>query len=303
MPSFFSNKRLIVLLVGIITVVAVVGVTMQERPKPTWPEQFLRDSIGFVQSIFYKPARGIAGFFENISEMKQIYTENQLLKANLQDNAILVAKIRELEAENNSLKNLLDAEVGLSDYQLRAAEVVTRSPDRWYQQITINKGDTHGVEPDMAVITDKGLVGRVKSVAQFTSTVELLSDTNRVANVSAIVLGDDETEQYFGILEGYDVEQEALYLRKIDLDAQLEEGMSVITSGLGGKYPKGLFVGEIIEYYTDQDGLTRTALVKPAADLYQLDFVFVVESSFVPESTTTTDEELEEETDEEEGEE
>lgn len=87
MPSFFSNKRLIVLLVSTIAMVIVVGVTMKERPNPTWPEQFLRDSVGFIQALAYKPARAVAGLFENVTEMKHIYTENQRLKASIQDHA------------------------------------------------------------------------------------------------------------------------------------------------------------------------------------------------------------------------
>lgn len=298
MPSFFSNKRLIVLLVGMISVVVIVGLTMKDRPNPTWPEQVLRDSIGFVQSIFYKPARGIAGFFESINEIKQIYSENQQLKSNLSNEARLIAKIRELEAENSSLKDLLKAEPGLSDYQLRAAEVVTRSPDRWYQQVTINLGKKNGIKADMAVITDQGLVGRVKSVSQITSMVELLTDTNRITNVSAMALGDQNLP-IFGIVEGYDIEQDALYFRKIDLDAPLEEGMSVVTSGYGGKYPKGLYIGEITEFFTDSDGLTKTALVQPAADLNNLDFVFVVERSLLPDEPIGDQEQKQEE--EEEG--
>lgn len=279
MPSFFLNKRLIVLLVAMITVVAVIGLTMKERPEPTWVEQFIRDSVGFVQSIVYKPARLVAGFFENIMDMKQIYTENQRLKANLQENVILLAKIKELEEENKRYKQLLDIESSLSDYQVRAAEIIMRSPDRWYQQVTINKGAKHGIKPNMAVMTPEGLVGRVKSVAQFSSVVELLTDPNRANHVSAVVQGND---LIFGVIEGYDVEKEALYFQKIPIDAPLEEGQTVITSGLGGLYPRGIYIGEVIEVIPDEYGLTQTALVKPAANMYQLDKVFVVERSFIP---------------------
>lgn len=279
MPSFFLNKRLIVLLVAMITVVAVIGLTMKERPHPTWGEQFVRDSVGFVQSLVYKPARLVAGFFENIIDMKQIYTENQRLKANLHENVILLAKIKELEEENKRYKQLLDIESSLSEYQLRAAEIIMRSPDRWYQQVTINRGEKHGIKPNMAVMTPEGLVGRVKSVAQFSSVVELLTDANRSNHVSAVVQGND---LIFGVIEGYDVEKEALYFQKIPIDAPLEEGQTVITSGLGGLYPRGIYIGEVIEVIPDEYGLTQSALVKPAANMYQLDKVFVVERSFIP---------------------
>lgn len=270
--------------------VVVVGVTMKERPNPTWPEQFLRDSVGFIQSLAYKPARTVAGFFENVSEMRHIYTENQRLKASIQEHAKMVAKIRDLEAENQSLKVLLDAESDLREYQLRSAEVIMRSPDRWYQQVTINRGKKHGIQPNMAVITDQGLVGKVKSVAQFTSIIELLSDTNRSNFVSAEVQGE---KRVFGVIEGYDSEAEALFFRKIPIEAPLEEGQTVITSGLGGLYPRGLFIGVVSEVIPDQSGLTQSALIKPAANLYQLDFLFVVERSFIPQTDLPVEDDTE----------
>lgn len=282
--------------------VVVVGVTMKERPNPTWPEQFLRDSVGFIQSLAYKPARTVAGFLENVTEMKHVYTENQRLKASIQDHAKMVAKIRDLEAENQSLKGLLDAESNLREYKLRSAEVIMRSPDRWYQQVTINRGSKHGIKPNMAAITDQGLVGKVKSVAQFTSIVELLTDTNRSNFVSAEVQGD---ERISGVIEGYDSEGEALFFRKIPIDAPLEEGQTVITTGLGGLYPRGLFIGVVSEVVPDQSGLTQSALIKPAADLYQLDYLFIVERSFLPLNDLPTEDENdlieEEEKEEEEG--
>ena len=288
MPSFLSNKRLIILLVSLIAVVAVVGTTMKERPNPTWPEQFIRDSVGFVQSIAYKPARAVAGFFENVAEIKHLYSENQRLKENLQEHSLKVAKIKELEAENKNLKALLEVESDLNDYQLRAAEVIMRSPDRWNQQVTINRGKKHGIKPNMAVITADGLVGRVKSIAQFSSVVELLSDVNRSSNISAVVQGNDNI---YGVIEGYDIKEEAMNFRKIPMDAPLEVGQTVITSGLGGLFPQGLYIGEVSEIIQDDYGLTQSALIKPAADLYQLDYVFVVERSFLPsEDKPVTDE-------------
>ncbi|GGK15958.1 cell shape-determining protein MreC [Caldalkalibacillus thermarum] len=279
MPSFFSNRRLIVLLVSTIVMVVVVGITLKERPQPTWGEQFIRDTFGFFQSIAYKPARQVAGFFETINEWRTLYSENQRLKANLQENAKLMARIRELELENESLKRMLDVKSNLRDYQLIAAEVISRSPDRWYQQVTINRGAKHGVKANMAVITTEGLIGRVKSVSQFTSQVELLSDVNRVSHISAIVQGN---ENIFGVIEGYDLERGALLFQKIPKDAPLEEGQTVVTSGLGGIYPRGLYIGQIVEVVPDQYDLTQSALVEPAANLYHLDYVFVVEQSSLP---------------------
>lgn len=277
MPSFFSNKRLIFLLVSTILMVVVVGLTLDERPQLTWMEQFTRDSIGFFQMVVYKPAQGVANFFANMNEMKQVYSENQKLKAHLQENAKLMAKIKELETENESLRETQEIQSSLSDFQLRSAQVISRSPDRWYQQVTIDRGEKHGIEPNMAVMTAEGLIGRVNAVSQFTSTVELITNANRAIHISAVVQGE---ENIYGVIEGYDAEQEALYFRKIPKDAELEEGQTVITSGWGGVFPRGLFIGEIVEMMPDEYGLTQSALIEPAADLYEFQHVLVVERTF-----------------------
>jgi rod shape-determining protein MreC len=267
--------------------VAVVGITLKERPEPTWGEQFIRDTFGFFQSLVYKPAREIAGFFETINEWRILYSENQRLKANLQDNAKLSAEIRQLELENKTLKEMLGYKEDRQEYTLLAARVINRSPDRWYQMVTIDRGKKHGIRPNMAVVTSDGLIGRIKSVSQFTSQVELLSDVNRTNHISAIVQGQ---ENIFGVIEGYDLERRALLFQKIPKETPLEVGQTVITSGIGGVFPPGLYIGQIVEVLPDQYDLTQTALVEPAANLYHLDFVFVVQqTSLEPVELPQTD--------------
>lgn len=293
MPSFFSNRRLIVLLVSTIIMVAVVGLTLKERPMPTWGEQFIRDTFGFFQSLAYKPAREIAGFFEMMGEWRALHSENQRLKASLQDNAKLSARIRQLELENQTLKEMLDYKEDRHEYTLLSAQVINRSPDRWYQMVTIDRGEKHGIKPNMAVITADGLIGRIKSVSQFTSQVELLSDVNRTLNISAVVQGQ---ENIFGVIEGYDLEKQALLFEKIPKETPLEVGQTVITSGIGGVFPPGLYIGKIVEVSPDHYDLTQTALVEPAANLYHLDFLFVVQqTSLEPIEIPHTDDEENEE--------
>lgn len=79
----------------------------------------------------------------------------------------------------------------------------------------------------MAVVTSQGLVGRVKSVSQFTSSVELLSSMSRTNRVSAIVQGQ---EKIFGLIEGYDKEKQLLLFTKIGSDAPVEKDQLVVTS-------------------------------------------------------------------------
>ncbi|OLO40540.1 rod shape-determining protein MreC [Alkalihalophilus pseudofirmus] len=272
--TFFSNKRLIVLMVSIIILVALIGYSMSDRDRLTWPEQFMKDTVGWVQTLVSKPAHFAAGFFENLSELQGIYAENQVLKARLEEYAQVSVERNMLKVENDTLKATLEIEETLSDYQMRTATVIHRNPDRWSEYIGINRGSEHGIERNMAVITSGGLIGKVHQVGQFSSKVQLLTDNDRTNRVSAMVQADDPV---YGFIEGFDQESGLLMLKKMDIDADIEVEQTVTTSGLGGVYPRGLIIGEIVEIVPDEYGLTKNAYIQPAANFYGLDYVLVIE--------------------------
>ncbi|MFD0768185.1 rod shape-determining protein MreC [Bacillus sp. CGMCC 1.60114] len=272
MPQFFLNKRLIVLLVSIILLVALIGISLKERKSLTWPEQFVKDTVGVVERVFQKPANYVAGFFENVEDVKRTYEENKELKANLDKYAELSVKVKDLEKENAELRDIVGKKDSLRDYNPVQATVISRNPDKWYDLIGIDKGAQQGIQKDAAVITSKGLVGKVKSVSQFTSTVELVSSLNRTNRISAVVQGD---KRVFGLIEGYDKEKQQLIFTKIPSGVPVEKDQMVVTSGYGGVFPEGLVIGQIVDVTSDEYGLTQTAYVKPAADLNDVDNVMV----------------------------
>ncbi|WP_243524641.1 rod shape-determining protein MreC [Bacillus pseudomycoides] len=274
MPQFFLNKRLIVLLVSIILLVALIGISLKERKSLTWPEQFVKDTVGVVERVFQKPANYVAGFFENVEDVKRTYEENKTLKEKLDKYAALSVKVKDLEKDNAELRETIDQKESLREFKPIQATVIARNPDKWYDLIGIDRGAQQGIQKDMAVMTSKGLVGRVKSVSQFTSTVELLSSINRTNRISAVVQGED---RIFGLIEGYDKEKQTLVFTKIPSDVKVEKDQTVITSGLGDIFPKGLVIGKIVDVAPDEYGLTQTAYVKPAADLNDVDHVMVTQ--------------------------
>ncbi|SFA38797.1 rod shape-determining protein MreC [Parageobacillus thermantarcticus] len=272
MPQFFLNKRLILLLVSIIILVALIGFSLKDR-ELTWPEQFVKDTTGFVQLIFHKPAQFVAGFFENVNDIRNTYKENKLLKARLEEYVTLETQVQTLKKENERLRALLNKKESLRDFIPIQATVIGRNPDRWQETIIVNKGEQHGVKKDMAVITPEGLVGKVQHASQFTSTVQLLSALDQKNRISAYVQGN---ENVFGLIEGYDEKRRALLLKRIPFDAKIEKKQKVLTSGLGGVFPKGLLIGEVMEVVPDQYGLTKMVYVKPAANFYDIDDVIIV---------------------------
>jgi rod shape-determining protein MreC len=283
MPQFFLNKRLIVLLVSIIVLVALIGFSLRERSKLSWPEQFLKDTAGLVQSLVSKPAHLVAGFFENLQDLQNTYEENKELKSRLEKLVSLEAQVHELEKDNNELRDILGEEETLSDFEPLQATVIGRNPDRWHEMIIINKGKTNGIKKNMAVVTAHGLIGKVKTVNQFSSTVQLLSAMDPKNRISAIVQGETDV---FGLVEGYDKEKKALLIKAIPSGVEIKKGQNVITSGLGGVFPKGLQIGKVIEVKPDQYGLNQTALVEPGANFYDLENIIVITRSMAQPNVT-----------------
>lgn len=274
MPQFFLNKRLILLLVSIIFLVALIGFSLKDRKELTWSEQFIKDTTGFVQFLFHKPAQLVAGFFENVQDIKNTYKENKLLKARLEEYVMLEAQVQTLKKENEELRAILNKKESLRDFISIQATVIGRNPDRWQETVIVNKGEQQGVKKDMAVITPAGLIGKVQHASQFTSTVQLLSAVDQQNRISAYVQGKEEN--VFGLIEGYDDKREALLLKQIPFDAKIEKKQLVLTSGLGGIFPKGLPIGVVEEVVPDEYGLTKMAYVKPAANFYDIDDVIIV---------------------------
>ncbi|CAG9619499.1 rod shape-determining protein MreC [Sutcliffiella rhizosphaerae] len=296
MPQFFLNKRLIILLVSLIFLVALIGFSLKERDDLTWPEQFVKDSTGFVQSIFYRPAHFVAGFFDNVGYLKDTYEENKLLRARLEEYALLETKVQKLENENEQFREVIGEMESLRDYEPMPATVIARNPDQWVEQITINKGKQNGVEKDMAVVTSGGLIGKIKHANAFTSTVQLLSSLDPKNRISAYIQGEEEI---FGLIEGYDEEKAALLLKRIPHQANVQEGEVVLSSGLGGVFPEGLMIGEITEVVADEYGLTQMAYVKPAADFYNISQVMIIERTLMTGNEPEPEEETSEEGDSE----
>src|SRR6476646_2172708 len=107
MPQFFLNKRLIILLVSIIVLVALIGFSLRERSKLSWPEQFVKDTTGWVQSLVSKPTHFVAGFFENLQDLQDTYGENKELKSRIENLVNLEAQVQELTKDNQELRDIL----------------------------------------------------------------------------------------------------------------------------------------------------------------------------------------------------
>lgn len=276
-------------MIALIVFIAVMGFSLGQRDKLSWPENFVGDSVTFVQQWFYKPAGYLAGLFEDIRTMRELYRENEQLR-------ILTARYTRdaitynfLELENKRLQEELgftERQKRMYDYEYVIAQVVAASQDPLNASIKINLGSLDGIKPDMAVITTDGLVGLVSNVFPLYSTVtpitELNGESPNPKSISVTVFGHEQ--ESFGIIDTYDRQQGHLIMTKIAESDPLKEGDMIITSGLGNVFPRGLQVGTVLSRQVGDFGLTHTAFVEPAVKLDRLTDVFVVVPPDIEES-------------------
>ncbi|NBI29778.1 rod shape-determining protein MreC [Chengkuizengella marina] len=282
MFKLFGNKKLFLLLLGLIFFTALMGISsIEKRDNLIWPEKFLKDSVSWMQGLIYRPAGYIAGFFENIGDLRVIHEENKTLKLTLSQYARDRAKLNTLEEENKRLTEMLqftEEQKELNNYKFHIAHVVAVNPDAFNDTITINLGSKHGMKLNMLVTTTDGLIGRISEVNPLFSTVQLLTDLNDQFNnsigISATVLGSDQS---FGIIQSYDENENVLIMSQINQNDTLKEGDIIITSGLGKLFPEGIEIGTVLSREVGDYGLTHIAKIAPSAKFDNLREVFVVE--------------------------
>lgn len=276
------NKRVFMLMIGLICFIAIIGFSLSDRKNLTWPEMFLKDTTGFVQQWFYKPAGYIAGFFEDLRELRDVYEENEQLRLTAAAYARDKVKYNWVEKENERLQrelNFTEQQKQMYNYNYLIAQVISVSNDANNRTMIINLGSKNGVKPDMAVTTVDGLIGIVSSVTPFTAAVTPITELNEASptfgSIAATIEGR-ETES-FGILSSYNKETGRLVMTKIAETDKMAIGDTVITSGLGNTYPRGLRVGTVETKQVGDFGLTYTATVKLFASFDHLTEVFVVQ--------------------------
>ena len=177
----------------------------------------------------------------------------------------------EVVRENNQFRQLYGWQQR-APWRLKLANVVLRDPANWWRTVEIDLGSRDGLRENMPVMTTEGLVGRVGTVSYTRSQVVLIGDPN--CKVSAIVENEARDMGVLtvsGVFDGSLVNMEYLPPK-----ANLKPGQSVITSGLGGVFPKGIPVGKIVDAEPAEFGLTTEADVKLSADLGALEEVWVL---------------------------
>lgn len=180
---------------------------------------------------------------------------------------------KEKEEELNNLRSLLDLQ-NQSSFSLEHASILNRSAVIYFDEITIDKGKNNGIDVDMLVITEKGVVGRIKQVTKSSAVVQLVTTKDDNFKVAVSVVNGENL--YNGIMSGFEEETSSILITNIRSQSEIEIGSIVLTNGLGNLYPKGLTIGKVEKIENDTLGLSKTLKVKSEVDFNNLKYVSVV---------------------------
>ncbi len=206
-------------------------------------------------------------FLTDINDLK---TQNEEL---IKKNSELEQSLRELEnikTENETLKEYLGLAEKYSEYKTIPAYIINKDLSNYSNTIIINIGADDGVEENMTVIADEGLVGYVVSVTSNTAKIQTIIDP--ASSISATLSSTEDSLICKGTLE----ESSTLKAMHIPTSANIVQGDTLETSGLGGIYPKGIKVGTVEKITNTQNLVDRYATVKTAVDFDKLNTVLVI---------------------------
>jgi rod shape-determining protein MreC len=220
-----------------------------------------------VQKVVRGVIGGVGGVWRGYFHLVGLERENEALKRELQELKLQMNKYREADLANKRLRALLNFKTSIPT-PLLAAEVVAFDPSGWFQTILIDKGENDGVIRDMAVVSADGLVGRVIGVSGRHAKVLLILDGNSA--VDALI----QRSRARGILVG--LGRNRCLLNYVQRNEDVQVGDPVISSGMGGVFPKGILLGKVQEVVRGNSGLFQTVEVEPAVDFSGLEEVMVV---------------------------
>ena len=258
----------------IIILLIIFSFTLKEDRKLIPVESFLRDTLSYAEKIVTYPFSYITTKTREYNKLKDVNEENDILETSLDRIDAIETENVELRRQIDALKNELNIDYTLTDYEYLNATVTSRSVGYWYNTITINKGSYNGIKKDMVVINGKGLIGRVIKTSTFTSDVRLITTSETNNKISVHISNGDNN--LYGLINNYDYSKNLLEVEGISNTKDVDIGDFVYTSGLGGIFPSGILIGSVSEITTDSYDLAKIIKVKPSADFSNINYVSVL---------------------------
>lgn len=258
------------LLLLVLVIVAIVLALLRNTGAGSAVEGAALVAIAPVRSALTSVSSGAAAALADAQRFNELRNENEALRTEVAQLRSAAAGVQATRRENEALRAALDYQRENTDFTLLTAQVVGRDSVDALDTLIVNRGAADGIQIGMAVLAKGSLTGRVLSVT--TASANVLPIQSSTSAVNAVAQGDSGEAD--GIVKSD--ENGGLLLTRIEPDAPLAIGDLVVTSGLGGGFPRGLPIGRVIAVFTSPENVFREAAVQPFVRLERVDVVQVV---------------------------
>ncbi len=237
-----------------------------------------------IQEALLDISNGTGNLFGGFEQVNALRSRIKALESELDKLNVDAVRVRELEIENSQLREQLGYKQANPDYSLvgatvlesnnpELARVIGQDPSNLVYYVTVDQGREEGVAVGMPVVTPAGLVGRVSEVGAHWARVLLITDASSAVN--AVVQSSRAT----GVIQGQF--GRSLVMKYLPQGEAVKPGDLILTSGIGGSFPKRLVIGQVTQVNSRDTDLFQEAVVKPSVDLNRLEFVLIIKK-FTP---------------------
>ena len=268
--------RPLILPLVIVGAIVIIGLDMAGLLGPV--NDVIHTAIKPPAIFFSEAKRVVSSGFATLREIGELKQRNLELEARVNQLTVENLRLAEVETENAQLRALLNFAQTNPSFDIRGGQIIARpigdSANLLTHPIQIDLGETHGIRQGMPVVTDRGLVGRIANVYPRSSDILLITDPR--SNVTVMT----QTSRAQGVLRGRVGQLPIMEL--ISPEIEISEGEIIMTSGLGGHFPKGLVVGQVVEVIHNDNLMFQSAVIQPTVDFDRMELVLVI-TNFPPE--------------------
>ena len=225
--------------------------------------------------LFENPFNSFTNMIKDFSNLWAVYQDNEYLNQQLASQHSYQTMYEEERNKNSELEGMLQLKKSMGDAVQVSAQVISRPTQSWNQTVTISAGSASGIKENMLVVSSVGAVGQIKSVQDATSTVELLTSSDLI-NDLAIQISMEDGSSVEGVLHDYDAKSNRYKVTLFDHEAKVGAGMLVSTSGIGGNYPGGIFIGTVTGVEMNDNAIISTIEVQPVSNISSFNYVQVI---------------------------
>lgn len=256
-------------IITVIILILLVFLSNLQMEKVSYVENVFSKLIMPIQSGFTYLKNKMKGNNQYFSNLETLKEENANLKKKNSELEESMRKLEIIQSENKTLKEYLNLSEQYKQYKTVPAYIINKDTSNYSKIFVINVGTNSGIEKNMTVISSEGLVGHVISVTETTAKVQTLIDSSNVVSTTLENSGDNI------ICRGM-LEKNKLKATYISTSTTLSEGEKLYTSGMGGIYPKGIYIGTIKQIVETKNITDRYAIIETAVDFENLETVLVI---------------------------